>query len=67
MYSPININLTKYCAFCKYWWDPTCKYIQPNVKTQWLCDKSGKCRCIVKGLDTYAGATCNNFKSKIDI
>ena len=24
----------KYCAFCKFWWGPACKYIQPHIQDQ---------------------------------
>lgn len=66
MPSLININSVKYCAFCKYWWDPTCKFIQPNVKLQWYFEPMGRCRCIKKGIDTSGNQTCQYYKCKID-
>lgn len=63
----VNIHGAKNCAFCKYWWDPACKYIMPNVGTQWAYESSVKCRCLKKNLDTPAFSTCGNFKLKIEL
>ena len=63
---PVNLTSAKFCAFCKYWWDPTYKFIEPNVRQMWYYDPSGKCRCIKKGLDTPANHTCQNFKCRVD-
>lgn len=63
----VNIKSAKFCAFCKYWWDPCCKYIAPNIGTQWYYESAAKCRCIKRNLDTAAFTTCSNFKLKIDL
>lgn len=66
MASLINISTSKLCAFCQYWWDPTCKFIQPHVGSQWYYESSGRCRCIKKGIETTAATNCNNYKCKIN-
>lgn len=61
-----NVSTCRYCAFCKYWWDPTFKFIYPHIGTQWYYEPSGKCRCIKKGIDMPATTSCNNFRCKVD-
>ena len=63
----VNLTAVKFCAFCKYWWDPACQYIKPNINTQWYLEPSGRCRCIKRGTDTSANQTCQNFKCNIDL
>lgn len=63
----ININSCRLCDFCKYWWDPVCKYIQPNIGAQWYYDPNGKCRCIKYGAERPAGASCQYFRCKIEL
>lgn len=63
----INITNTKCCAFCKYWWDPTCKYIMPNINNQWYYETTAQCRCIKKGHDTFAHSNCSMYRLKIEI
>ena len=63
----INIASARCCAFCKYWWDPACKWIHPNIGTQWLMEDGAKCRCIVKGLDTSAFSSCGKYKCKVEL
>lgn len=62
----VNVSSCKYCAFCKFWWDPTCKFIQPKIGNQWYYESSGKCLCVKKGIDMPAIQTCSNFRCKID-
>lgn len=63
----VNIQSARVCAFCKYWWDPCCKYIMPHTQTQWYYDSSVKCRCIKKGVDMPAFSQCSMFRMKIDL
>ena len=62
----INIQSARICAFCKYWWDPACKYIMPNIGTQWFYESSAKCRCLKKNIDTTGFSTCQNFRLKVE-
>lgn len=62
----VNINGVRICAFCKYWWDPACKYIQPYLHPQWYYEKDVKCRCIKRNMDMFAYASCNYYRCKID-
>lgn len=66
MMTQININSARVCAFCKYWWDPACKYIAPHNASTWVVDRNAKCRCIKKNVDTIAMATCNLYRCKIE-
>lgn len=63
----VNISSTRYCAFCKHWWDPAGKWIYPNIGAQWFMENSTKCRCIVRGLDTPAVSSCGKYKCKIEL
>ena len=63
----VNIKGVKCCAFCKYWWDPACRYIQPYLQDQWYYENAAKCRCIKKSVDTLAYASCGNYKCKIEL
>lgn len=63
----INITNTKLCAFCKYWWDPACKFITPNIGQHWYYESNIKCRCLKKSIDTPAYSTCEKFKLKIEL
>lgn len=63
----VNINGIICCAFCKYWWDPACRYIQPYIQNQWHYESTAKCRCIKKNVDTLAYNSCNSYKCKIEL
>lgn len=45
-----NLTINKYCAFCKYWYDPTNMYISPHAPRQhiWTYDYLAKCKCMKK-------------------
>ena len=64
-----NLTITKYCAFCKYWYDPTNMYISPKSPRQqiWEYDYLAKCKCMKKSRETKGGETCSNFQCKIDV
>ena len=61
-----NINGTRICAFCKYWWDPACKYIMPYINAQWYYDNTAKCRCIKRNVDMPAHGSCGYYRCKIE-
>ncbi len=63
----VNINHVKNCAFCKFWWDPSCKYIAPKAGDAWLYDNHAKCHCIIKGFEWSASSTCPKFTCKIEL
>lgn len=63
-WTSVNIKSTRFCAFCKYWWDPACRYIAPKNETFWVYEPAGKCRCIKRGVDMQAQATCGAFRYK---
>lgn len=61
----ITINNTgKYCAICKYWWDPACSYIQPQQAKVWRIEGTTKCRCVKRNIDTQGQAFCEMFRCK---
>lgn len=62
----VNINETRICAFCKYWWDPACKYIMPYMRDTWQYDTSAVCRCIKRSVDMPAHSSCGYFRCKIE-
>ena len=61
-----NINAAKICAFCKYWWDPACKYIMPHLNTQWYYDNTARCRCIKRNVDMPAHSSFGYYRCKIE-
>ena len=63
----VNIRSCRFCAFCKYWWDPTCKFILPQMGTQWYFEPSGKCPCIKTGAERNANSSCSFYRCKLDI
>lgn len=65
--SQANINTCKICAFCKYWWDPACKYIAPSNGIHWVYESDVRCHCIQKHVETLATSTCAKYKPKIDL
>ncbi|MEE3403218.1 MAG: hypothetical protein VZR73_03955 [Acutalibacteraceae bacterium] len=63
-WTAVNIKSARLCAFCKYWWGPACRYIAPNKETLWVFEPSAKCRCIKRGMDMQAQASCGMFSYK---
>ena len=63
----LNGNKNKRCAFCKYWYDPTNQYIQPqNPKNGiWKFEQTAKCVCLKTNLKMGAGMQCSKFENKI--
>lgn len=60
-------NKNKCCAFCKYWYDPTNQYIQPQDPKHgfWKFETTAKCLCLQCNLQKGAGMRCDEFENKI--
>lgn len=67
MLHPTNIKFNKYCAFCKYWYDPTNQYIQPSdpLHNIWKYETDAKCLCMKKNYPMGAGFNCSKYECKI--
>jgi len=67
MMAESNIKNYKYCAFCKYWYDPTNQYIQPVSPAygMWKYETSAKCMCMKKNHPMEAGFRCSNYVCKV--
>ena len=64
----INVKSSKYCAICKYWYDPTNAYITPHnpVMNMWKIEKTAKCKCLLRaGGEVSATFFCSKFERKI--
>ena len=59
----MNLSI-KCCAFCKYWWDPACRHIQPQQGIIWQMESNAVCRCIKRNMDTRGDASCGMFRYK---
>ena len=62
-----NVKTNKYCAFCKYWYDPTNQHIQPvsPAHNMWKYETSAKFMCLKKNYPMGAGFNCANYQCKI--
>ena len=60
-------NNVKRCAFCKFWYDPTNKYIQPHIPAQrlWKFEPYVRCKCLKTNLDVASQMSCARFENKI--
>lgn len=63
-----NLLIHQYCAFCKYWYDPTNTYISPHAPRQhiWTYDYLAKCKCLKKNRETKGGEICSYYQCKIN-
>lgn len=63
----LNGNFNQRCAFCKYWYDPTNQYINPQDPNHniWKFDTTAKCLCLKWNLKKGAGMRCDEFENKI--
>lgn len=63
----LNGNKNQRCAFCKYWYDPTNQYIQPQdaKNNLWKFETTAKCKCLKYNLLKGSGMRCNKFENKI--
>lgn len=64
---PVNINNTKKCALCKYWYDPTNTAIRPrNAKNGiWEIDPDVKKMCEKKDYERPGSAFCGEYECKV--
>jgi hypothetical protein len=63
-WATISLQSARICAFCKYWWDPACTCIRPQNMQFWQYEASAKCRCLKRGADMAASASCGMFRYK---
>ena len=62
-----NIKVTKKCAFCKYWYDPTNAHIKPIAPGigLWEYDTNAKCKCLkMTNTQRLAGLSCKQYECK---
>lgn len=56
----------KKCAFCKYWYDPTCEMIAPSTAGRWKYKMGGKRPCrLKKNVEMKSSISCSNFECKL--
>ena len=56
----------EYCAFCKYWYDPTNSAIKPLSGNWWEFDREKEPRCMKSvGMKTKGRNTCGKFELKL--
>ena len=60
-----NIKNTRICAFCKNWFDPACKAIQPKSGGFFNIDDKAKNKCMIMGLERNAMCSCPKFEKKL--
>ena len=60
-----NVNMTKICAFCKHWFDPSCSALKPKSGYFYEIDDKMKKRCDVYKLDKQAISYCKYFERKL--
>lgn len=64
----VNITQIHYCAFCKYWYDPTNSTIEPKngAGHLWLFDTDRKEQCMKRfATKKRSWDTCKMFECKI--
>lgn len=63
----INIKKFKYCAFCKYWYDPLNEAVKPKVASMnyWEINPKMQKQCLIKGCQMKAIASCQKYECKI--
>ena len=60
----VNVKITKKCAICKYWYDPTNSVIfpkNPKIGIWEITDTDKKSKCIKTNLNTRAGGMCSKY------
>jgi hypothetical protein len=57
----------RYCAFCKYWYDPTNSFIRPTAPLikEWDFDTDAKALCMKRSIQKKAIAICGQYECKI--
>ena len=63
----VNIKVVKHCAFCKNWYDPTNRYINPKASNinLWEFDPKARCKCLKRNYEMPAGGCCSNYDLKL--
>lgn len=58
---------TRFCAFCKHWYDPTNTAISPRSgnTTVWDFDRNIKNKCLDKNIERVANMGCNKYECKL--
>lgn len=67
MSSAANVKISKMCAFCKHWYDPTNSAITPKAPQigLWQYDEKAVHKCLVRGINMPARQMCKNFECKV--
>lgn len=62
-----NLNVSKMCAFCKHWYDPTNECIAPKAPTikVWSYDNTAIRQCTKRGIRTRSNSSCNKYEGKL--
>lgn len=62
-----NVKVSKMCAFCRYWYDPSNLTIEPKSPTigLWKYDSKAKKKCNINGLNMPARASCSRYECKV--
>lgn len=61
----VLIKHTRYCAFCKYWYDPTNSAIRPISPVAWEFDAHVKKKCLKCNSERQGMGTCSYFENKL--
>lgn len=59
---------TKFCAFCKYWYDPTNSAIRPKAPQigLWEFDGKAESKCLINGsVRKGVSPGCGNYSCKL--
>ena len=60
----VNVKLSKKCALCKYWYDPTNSAItpvNPKIGIWEINDTDKKSKCLKTNLNMRAGSLCTKY------
>ncbi len=62
-----NVKSTKVCAFCKYWWDPAFKCVEPKSPNIGIWEYTSNARnmCLKTGIEKNAGNFCGKYSCRI--
>lgn len=62
-----NVNVNKFCVFCKFWYDPTNSAITPKAPSigLWEFDNKAKNICTITNIQRPAIGTCPKFQCKL--
>lgn len=65
----VNITVTKSCAFCKYWYDPSNEMIEPKDPKHnlWAHQDNCKRKCLKRNLEVSTLGYCENYCCKLPV